>query len=219
MDRYLTGETGTGAPPLPRNRSVYYESFLLSALNTSATLRALGGDAAFKYMTHSYILDVMLACPSCVPFCVVPGRAEGGAVVQMFAPDLSVLASAARDGSQHTPYPAPSTHPNDTLRCVTDANMATIAAGIRSGDLYWHAFPHNAQPELLNAVTASAVMLAPPQALARHYGVPPPKFMSQRDVPGFTRSMVPLLAAAGVTGVTVGVNDGWVKHVVRAEAL
>ena len=32
--------------------------------------------------------------------------------------------------------------------------------------------------------------------------------LSQRDVPGMTRSVVPLLVKRGVRGITVGVNDG-----------
>jgi hypothetical protein len=32
--------------------------------------------------------------------------------------------------------------------------------------------------------------------------------MSQRDVPGLTRAVVPILASLGVQGITVGVNDG-----------
>lgn len=34
MDRYLSGEEGTLGPPFPRNQSVYYPSFISSAVNT-----------------------------------------------------------------------------------------------------------------------------------------------------------------------------------------
>ena len=33
--------------------------------------------------------------------------------------------------------------------------------------------------------------------------------MSQRDVPGMTRSVIPLLLASGVTAITVGVNGNF----------
>lgn len=38
------------------------------------------------------------------------------------------------------------------------------------------------------------------------FGLPRKAVLSQRDVPGMTRGVVPLLNAANVTGVTVGVN-------------
>lgn len=43
INRYMTGEWGTAAPPEPRNKSMYYPSFFLNAANTSRILRQRHG--------------------------------------------------------------------------------------------------------------------------------------------------------------------------------
>jgi hypothetical protein len=40
------------------------------------------------------------------------------------------------------------------------------------------------------------------------FGVPRKQVMSQRDVPGTTRAVIPLLTRKGVKGLTIGCNDG-----------
>ena len=70
-----------------------------------------------------------------------------------------------------------------------------MVAGIRSGVIHWHAFPTNAQPELHGAADFVALGLAPARALAAAYGVEAPRVLSQRDVPGITRSVVRWAAA------------------------
>lgn len=42
--------------------------------------------------------------------------------------------------------------------------------------------------------------------LDARFGLPPKQTMSQRDVPGFTRSAIPILHSEGVRAVSVGVN-------------
>ena len=40
------------------------------------------------------------------------------------------------------------------------------------------------------------------------FGLPRKQTLSQRDVPGMTRSLIPILKRAGVTAISVGANDG-----------
>jgi hypothetical protein len=44
--------------------------------------------------------------------------------------------------------------------------------------------------------------------LDKKLGVAPKTVMSQRDVPGTTRSLIPILRSNGVTALSVGVNGG-----------
>ena len=46
-----------------------------------------------------------------------------------------------------------------------------------------------------------------PQDLASKFGVTPPVVLSTRDVPGMPRSAIPILAAAGVTALSEGMNS------------
>lgn len=44
--------------------------------------------------------------------------------------------------------------------------------------------------------------------LDARFGLPPKHTLSQRDVPGMTRSVIPILKAYGVDAISVGANDG-----------
>lgn len=45
-------------------------------------------------------------------------------------------------------------------------------------------------------------------SLDTRYGLAKKQTLSQRDVPGMTRALVPLLSKAGVTAISIGANDG-----------
>ena len=85
------------------------------------------------------------------------------------------------------------------------AAVAEMRDAIRRGWIYMHAFLFDAQPEMLDARMFQWGLNAT-QRLARQLGQPPPRVLSQRDVPGLTRATVPWLAEAGVIGVNVGIN-------------
>ena len=69
------------------------------------------------------------------------------------------------------------------------------------------AFAHSAQPEMLDLLTFEAG-LELGMNLAESLNLSKPVVMSQRDVPGLARGVVPLLARRGVIGISVGANDG-----------
>lgn len=90
------------------------------------------------------------------------------------------------------------------LHCPTRAELERFSTAVRDGDLVWHAFPFNAQPEVYDAELATfGFQLMEELAAEFPYR---PLAMSQRDVPGLTRSLVPIMAGRGVRAVTVGVN-------------
>lgn len=76
----------------------------------------------------------------------------------------------------------------------------------RSGDVTWHALPHNAHTEAYADPSLLAAAVGVAHALDARFGLPPKTAASQRDVPGLTRAALPVLAAAGVTAISVGVN-------------
>lgn len=97
--------------------------------------------------------------------------------------------------------------PNLGLICPDALAVASFDAAVRAGDIHWHALPHNAQVEVMDAsLLAFSVQLT--HDLDRRFGLPAKRTMSQRDVPGLTRAAVPVLAAAGVQAISVGVNSG-----------
>lgn len=91
------------------------------------------------------------------------------------------------------------------LNCPSDDDKAALRAAIAAGDITWHAFPHNAELEAGNAAVIAAG-LRMTHALDASLGLPPKTVLSQRDVPGLSRAMIPLLKKAGIHAVSVGVN-------------
>lgn len=91
------------------------------------------------------------------------------------------------------------------LHCPTTAQASAFEGAIKAGDVTWHAFPHNAELEMMDPSLIEAG-LALTWALDDRFGLPRKQTLSQRDVPGMTRSLIPLLTKAGVTAISIGVN-------------
>ena len=67
------------------------------------------------------------------------------------------------------------------------------------------AFPFNAEPETCDAeLFGAGVDIC--HELDDRFGRPRSQVLSQRDVPGLTRAVIPLLAARGVTALSIGAN-------------
>lgn len=94
----------------------------------------------------------------------------------------------------------------DRLDCPTPARLAAFEAAVRRRDITWHALPFDAQPELLDASLFKWSITNITHELDRRFDLPPKQVLSQRDVPGMSRGVVPALAAVGGLGVQVGVN-------------
>jgi hypothetical protein len=91
------------------------------------------------------------------------------------------------------------------LVCPSPAEIANFTRAVKAGYVYWHAFPFNGEPELMSASMFDAA-LDLTFALDERFGLPHKKTLSQRDVPGMTRAVIPALSRAGVGAITIGVN-------------
>lgn len=91
------------------------------------------------------------------------------------------------------------------LTCPTAAQQANLTLAIQKGYLTWHAFPANSDSELHTAWLLTAG-IGRCHALDERFGLVPKATISQRDVPGMTRAILPVLAAAGVRALSVGAN-------------
>lgn len=93
------------------------------------------------------------------------------------------------------------------LHCPGVAAKQLITDAISTGDITWHAFPHNAQLEVMEPALIKAGLLHTFALDAKH-GQPRKRTLSQRDVPGVTRGAIPLLRSMGIDTVSVGQNTG-----------
>ena len=91
------------------------------------------------------------------------------------------------------------------LVCPNASTLEEFEAAVRRGDINYHAFPFNSEPEIFTPeLFDSALNLTFEQD--DYFGHPRRKTLSQRDVPGLTRAAIPLLQKRGVEAITVGEN-------------
>lgn len=93
------------------------------------------------------------------------------------------------------------------LKCPSPEALSNFTKAVSRGDITWHAGPMNLQPEvfpewLLKAGFDIGIDLDKKFGKKRDF-----KVMSQRDVPGLTRAVIPILVEKGIHAVTVGVNN------------
>ena len=94
------------------------------------------------------------------------------------------------------------------LQCPNVTEKAQFVQAVKDGFITWHASPMNLQPEFTPNPTLFGLSLDISAKLDKQFGITrKTKVMSQRDVPGMTKSVIPILASRGITGVTVGVNN------------
>lgn len=101
------------------------------------------------------------------------------------------------------------------LHCPSESEKEAFLEAVRKGDITWHAFPFNTQPEVYDAAMAEFGFQMTHQ-LDDRLNRPHTMTMSQRDVPGLTRAMIPIMVRQGVGALTVGVNGGSMPPAVPA---
>lgn len=93
-----------------------------------------------------------------------------------------------------------------TLLCPNATQQADMRAAISRGDIQFHAAPFNVEWEGVAFPEFALAYFALAKNLSAALGVPAPRTASCRDVPGVTRGVLPVLAAAGVSRFSEGVN-------------
>jgi hypothetical protein len=91
-----------------------------------------------------------------------------------------------------------------TLETASPGKRKDLERAIETGDIVWHGLPFTTHTELMDA-SLFRYGLGYSQKLDRRFGK---KTVAAKmtDVPGHTRSMVPLLAEAGIEFLHIGVN-------------
>src|SRR3989338_5223711 len=91
------------------------------------------------------------------------------------------------------------------VQCPNASAVAAVKTGIEKGYITWYAYPFNVQAEMMDSsMFRFGVQLS--HQLDRQFGFPPKQTFSQRDVPGTTSSVIPLLKAEGVQAMNFGSN-------------
>ena len=93
--------------------------------------------------------------------------------------------------------------------CPSEAERAAVQAGIERREITWHGFPFNGEMELFTPeLVRFGVDMSRQLARDLRRPGPLPNTVSQRDVPGTTAAVIPILAAAGIRAISIGTNFG-----------
>mgnify|MGYP003885175691 CR=1 FL=1 len=93
------------------------------------------------------------------------------------------------------------------VRCPNASALAAFDEAVRVGDITWHAFPFNAEPETFATTELLDAAFDTTFRQDDHYAHARRRTLSQRDVPGLTRALLPHLARHNVTALSIGENS------------
>jgi hypothetical protein len=95
------------------------------------------------------------------------------------------------------------------LRCPNTTTLTSVKSALERGSIWFNGFPNNAEFALLSPELIVAGIESVVGDITRAYGGRDhPKTVSQRDVPGLPRSIIPILRGAGIEMISLGVNGG-----------
>ena len=170
--------------------NIYFHEYFTKAIATAAAVNKPGEPPVFRYTSHAWLLDLFLNCPHYLGLQCSAAAANNEVNGEASAPDRLGV----------TPDFAPG--------CVVCPNASLVAAveqGIRDDVITWHAFPFNAEPELADAgLLLSGIDSV--HALDARFGKKNKTVISQRDVPGVSRGIIPLMRQRGVLALSEGCN-------------
>ena len=163
--------------------NIYFHEYFQRAVDTAEAVNRPGQAEMFKYTSHAFLIDLFLNCPTRLGLhCDEP------------------------DADDDVAYEGPS--PNFHSHCVICPNTTEISMvkeAIQSGVITWHAFPANCEPELADASLFESGLMSV-HALDDMFSVKRKTVISQRDVPGVSRSVIPLMRKHNVLAFSEGVN-------------
>ncbi|HEX3527150.1 MAG TPA: DUF5054 domain-containing protein [Thermoanaerobaculia bacterium] len=109
--------------------------------------------------------------------------------------------------------PSTSTCPwgESTLICPTPGEQETIKKALKNGVITWHGHPLDHFPELMDPSLYKFGLSLSQDLDVKYHGGKPTLTASNRDVPGMTRGVIPLLLKAGIRALSVGTNSGVVS--------
>ena len=162
--------------------NIYFHEYFTKAIETAKEVNRPGEPPVFRYTSHAWLLDIFLNCPKFLGLECPIDRLSGDGKLGV-TPDYD---------------PACVVCPNASL-------VEAVEQGIRDDIITWHAFPFNAEPELADAGLLLGGIDAV-HALDARFGKPNKTVISQRDVPGVSRGIVPLMRERGLVAFSEGCN-------------
>ncbi|CAL1525888.1 unnamed protein product [Lymnaea stagnalis] len=96
----------------------------------------------------------------------------------------------------------------EPLKCPTQEEQDDFRRAVLEGHVNWHASPFNMQTDFVGTYLLEAGLEIAQRLDAMFYIKRRYPTMSQRDVPGITKAVIPTLLMYGIKAISVGVNPG-----------
>ncbi|XP_064635119.1 uncharacterized protein LOC135492532 [Lineus longissimus] len=96
--------------------------------------------------------------------------------------------------------------PGDKVKCPSAEDIEVFTQAVKLGFITWHAGPMNMQYEFLDGALLAHAFNLTLSLDARFNITRKYRTLSQRDVPGMTQAVIPVLVKQGIAAITVGVN-------------
>ncbi len=175
------------------------------ALPTQHTVRGSEGDIA---QLESRVTDVHIVFKTHLDVGFTDlARNVTATYVSRFVPAVIELARTLRESASPDRFiwTTGSWLIYEYLERASGPDRARLEEAIMAGDIVWHGLPFTTHSELMDA-SLFEFGLSLSQQLDRRFGRQTIA-AKMTDVPGHTRGIVPLLAAAGITFLHIGVNE------------
>ena len=97
--------------------------------------------------------------------------------------------------------------PSIGLHCPSETEISNFIQAVNDQEITWYSFPFNSELELYDKSMIEFGAYLSMKHLPSQFSTPHiPTTISQRDVPGMTRSMIPLFKKAGINAISIGAN-------------
>jgi hypothetical protein len=90
------------------------------------------------------------------------------------------------------------------LHCPNASAVAALKSALRRGDLFFHGFSSDNEASVYPDASLFEAAITVGERVSDELGLPRPRSVSQRDVPGWTRAALPLLNKHGIHGLSFG---------------
>jgi hypothetical protein len=117
---------------------------------------------------------------------------------------LSLFFDCENAGMLSWPGAGWATENTPTLHCPNSSTVAEVRGALVRGDIFFHAFPHDGEASAFPDAELFDAALGVSRQLSAKLGLPMSTAVSTRDVPGWSRATIPLLARRGINGMSFG---------------
>lgn len=186
----------------------WLDEYFLEAVALANATRPGTGLPRYRHMTQPWLLALLFDCPR-AGMRAWPGsgwRTAGAPTLH--CPNATIIAEVRGAVLRGDIFFHVSGASLCALRRCAQRSAAAAApvpaAVTAAAAAHAQGFPHDGEASAFPSASMFDAALDVARGLSADIGIPAPTAVSQRDVPGWTRATIPLLAKRGINGLSIG---------------